>query len=80
MLNEPYPSTLDFCPCSKISSQVDEARKKVEAVREELESLISLYRKQLKMHSLNFMNVSGTTHLIEVICMFNPFILFLAWY
>ncbi|XP_057527766.1 DNA mismatch repair protein MSH3 [Amaranthus tricolor] len=55
-----------ICVADGKFSEVDEARKKVEAVREELESLISLYRKQLKMHSLNFMNVSGTTHLIEL--------------
>lgn len=34
---------------------------------DELNSLISLYRKQLGMRNLEFMSVSGITHLVEVI-------------
>ncbi|XP_074282141.1 DNA mismatch repair protein MSH3 isoform X1 [Silene latifolia] len=47
-------------------AEVSEARMKVEVANEKLESLICLYRKQLKMHKLDFMSVSGTTHLIEL--------------
>lgn len=35
--------------------------------QEKLDSLIDVYRKQLGMRKLEFMNVSGTTHLIEVV-------------
>lgn len=51
------------------SCQVAEARKKAEGANEKLESLISLYRKQLRMHTLKFVSVAGTTHLIEVMCL-----------
>lgn len=34
--------------------------------KENLDSLITLYRKQLKMSKLEFISVSGLTHLIEV--------------
>ncbi|KAH9618989.1 hypothetical protein KSS87_018300 [Heliosperma pusillum] len=47
-------------------AEISEARAKVEMANEKLNSLICLYRKQLKMHKLNFMSVSGTTHLIEL--------------
>ncbi|KMS99092.1 hypothetical protein BVRB_3g066900 [Beta vulgaris subsp. vulgaris] len=47
-------------------SEVAEARKKAEGANEKLESLISLYRKQLRMHTLKFVSVAGTTHLIEL--------------
>lgn len=36
-------------------------------MREKLDSLITLYRKQLGMRKLEFVSVLGTTHLIEVI-------------
>lgn len=38
---------------------------------EKLDSLISQYRKQLGMRNLEFMSVSGATHLIEVILLIN---------
>ena len=34
---------------------------------EQLDSLIGLYRKQLGIRNLEFMGVSGLTHLIEVV-------------
>lgn len=46
--------------------QVASSRKAVQLAKEKLDSLICLYRKQLKMHNLEFMSVSGNTHLIEV--------------
>ncbi|KAL5812968.1 hypothetical protein ACOSQ3_027918 [Xanthoceras sorbifolium] len=46
--------------------EVARARKAVQVAKEELDSLISLYRKQLGMRNLEFMSVSGTTHLIEL--------------
>ncbi|XP_015878076.3 DNA mismatch repair protein MSH3 [Ziziphus jujuba] len=48
--------------------EVARARKEVQLAKEKLDSLISLYRKQLRMSKLEFMSVSGTTHLIEVSC------------
>lgn len=39
----------------------------VQLAKEKLDSLISLYRKQLGMRKLEFIIVSGTTHLIEVV-------------
>lgn len=47
--------------------QIAKARSLVQAAKEKLELLISLYRKQLRMNNLEFMSVSGTTHLIEVV-------------
>ncbi|KAL6291484.1 hypothetical protein ACE6H2_008994 [Prunus campanulata] len=46
--------------------EVAEARMEVQLAKEKLDSLISLYRKQLGMHKLEFISVSGTTHLIEL--------------
>ncbi|TXG70881.1 hypothetical protein EZV62_005816 [Acer yangbiense] len=46
--------------------EVAKARKAVQVAQEELDSLISLYRKQLGKRNLEFMSVSGTTHLIEL--------------
>lgn len=46
--------------------QVARAREAVQFAKEKLDSLIGLYRKQLQMRNLEFMSVSGTTHLIEV--------------
>ncbi|OIW12510.1 hypothetical protein TanjilG_04674 [Lupinus angustifolius] len=45
--------------------EVVRARKNFQMAVEQLDSLITLYRKQFGMRSLEFMNVSGTTHLIE---------------
>ncbi|XP_058084309.1 DNA mismatch repair protein MSH3 isoform X5 [Magnolia sinica] len=39
----------------------------VQIASEKLDLLIGLYRKQLGMHNLEFMSVSGSTHLIEVL-------------
>ena len=47
--------------------KVATARKEVQLAKEKLDSLISLYRKQLRMSKLEFISVSGTTHLIEVV-------------
>ncbi|XP_022140857.1 DNA mismatch repair protein MSH3 isoform X2 [Momordica charantia] len=46
--------------------KVGRARKEVQSVREKLDSLITLYRKQLGMRKLEFVSVLGTTHLIEL--------------
>ncbi|KAM1783770.1 hypothetical protein FF1_041896 [Malus domestica] len=46
--------------------EVAKARKEVQLANEKLDSLISLYRKQLGMRKLEFLSVSGTTHLIEL--------------
>ncbi|KAL2459897.1 DNA mismatch repair protein MSH3 [Abeliophyllum distichum] len=41
-------------------------RTKFQLANEKLDQLIGLYRKQLRMHNLEFLNVSGVTHLIEL--------------
>ncbi|KAK9291688.1 hypothetical protein L1049_019637 [Liquidambar formosana] len=46
--------------------EVARARTAVQFAKEKLDLLIGLYRKQLRMHNLEFMSVSGTTHLIEL--------------
>ncbi|KAL2556054.1 DNA mismatch repair protein MSH3 [Forsythia ovata] len=46
--------------------EVAAARTKVQLGNEKLDQLIGLYRKQLRMHNLEFLNVSGVTHLIEL--------------
>ncbi|GAB4858224.1 Mismatch repair protein msh3 [Ancistrocladus abbreviatus] len=46
--------------------EVAGARMKVQLANEKLESLIGLYRKQLGMQNLEYVSVSGTTHLIEL--------------
>ncbi|XP_050222033.1 DNA mismatch repair protein MSH3 isoform X2 [Mercurialis annua] len=46
--------------------EVARSRKEVQLAKSKLESLISLYRKQLRMCRLEFMTVSGITHLIEL--------------
>ncbi|KAM6555900.1 hypothetical protein CsatB_002919 [Cannabis sativa] len=46
--------------------EVARARKEVQSANEKLDSLIALFRKQLRMSKLEFMSVSGTTHLIEL--------------
>ncbi|KAL2518283.1 DNA mismatch repair protein MSH3 [Abeliophyllum distichum] len=42
-------------------------RTKFQLANEKLDQLIGLYRKQLRMHNLEFLNVSGVTHLIELL-------------
>ncbi|KAL8239416.1 hypothetical protein R6Q59_015983 [Mikania micrantha] len=46
--------------------EISTARTKVKQAKEMLDLLINLYRKQLKKQNLEFMSVSGTTHLIEL--------------
>ncbi|PWA85706.1 DNA mismatch repair protein [Artemisia annua] len=46
--------------------EIAAARNKVKQAEEKLDLLIGLYRKQLKNRNLEFMSVSGTTHLIEL--------------
>ncbi|XP_071732643.1 DNA mismatch repair protein MSH3 [Rutidosis leptorrhynchoides] len=46
--------------------EIATARTKVKQATEKLDLLIGLYRKQLKNHNLEFMSVSGSTHLIEL--------------
>ncbi|KAK4283171.1 hypothetical protein QN277_000153 [Acacia crassicarpa] len=46
--------------------EVVQARKAVQMAVDQLNSLLSLYRKQLGMCNLEFMSVSGITHLIEL--------------
>ncbi|KAK6936464.1 DNA mismatch repair protein MutS-like, N-terminal [Dillenia turbinata] len=46
--------------------EVGRARTAVHEAKEKLDSLIGLYCKQLRMHKLEFMSVSGITHLIEL--------------
>ncbi|KAM3730106.1 hypothetical protein ACB098_12G062400 [Castanea mollissima] len=46
--------------------EVARARKEVQLANEKLDSLIDLYRKRLGMRKLEFVSVSGTTHLIEL--------------
>uniref|UniRef100_A0A2N9HGD3 DNA mismatch repair proteins mutS family domain-containing protein n=1 Tax=Fagus sylvatica TaxID=28930 RepID=A0A2N9HGD3_FAGSY len=47
-------------------SEVARARKEVQLSKEKLDCLIDLYRKKLGMRKLEFVSVSGTTHLIEL--------------
>ncbi|KAF7813276.1 DNA mismatch repair protein MSH3 isoform X1 [Senna tora] len=46
--------------------KVIQARKVFQMAVEQLDSLIGMYRKQLGKHSLEFLSVSGITHLIEL--------------
>ncbi|OVA14090.1 DNA mismatch repair protein MutS [Macleaya cordata] len=46
--------------------EVSGARTKVQMEKDKLDLLISQYRKQLRMHNLEFLSVSGATHLIEL--------------
>lgn len=46
--------------------QICEAQAAVHIVKEKLESLIISYKKKLGMHNLEYIAVSGTTHLVEV--------------
>ncbi|GKU89340.1 hypothetical protein SLEP1_g3490 [Rubroshorea leprosula] len=46
--------------------EVARARMAVKLAKEKLDSLIDLFRKKLGVRSLEFMSVSGTTHLIEL--------------
>ncbi|KAL5727562.1 hypothetical protein ACHQM5_000745 [Ranunculus cassubicifolius] len=47
-------------------TEVASARTNVQVVNQKLDSLISLYRKQLGVRNLDFISVSGSTHLIEL--------------
>lgn len=51
--------------------QVARGRLAVQMEEEKLDSLIFQYRKQLGMRNLEFMSISGMTHLIEVILLIN---------
>lgn len=51
--------------------QVARGRTAVQIAKEKLDLLIGQYREQLGMRNLEFMSVSGSTHLIEVIPLFN---------
>ncbi|CAJ1977075.1 unnamed protein product [Sphenostylis stenocarpa] len=46
--------------------EVIRARKNFKLAVEQLDSLIDLYRKRLRMQNLEFISISGTTHLIEL--------------
>ncbi|KAJ6753191.1 DNA MISMATCH REPAIR PROTEIN MUTS FAMILY MEMBER [Salix purpurea] len=46
--------------------EVARAREAVQFAKKNLDSLIGMYRKQLQRRNLEFMSVSGTTHLIEL--------------
>lgn len=46
--------------------EVARARAEVKSAKEKLDSLIELYRKKLGLRKLEFVSVSGTTHLIEL--------------
>ncbi|KAJ4843190.1 hypothetical protein Tsubulata_008107, partial [Turnera subulata] len=46
--------------------EVARVRKAVQLAKEDLDSLISVYRKELGMRKLEFLTVSGITHLIEL--------------
>ncbi|CAH1430272.1 unnamed protein product [Lactuca virosa] len=46
--------------------EIATARNKVKQEKDKLDLLINIFRKQLKNQKLEFMSVSGTTHLIEV--------------
>ncbi|XP_043716074.1 DNA mismatch repair protein MSH3 isoform X1 [Telopea speciosissima] len=46
--------------------EVTRAQTSFQIAKEKLDLLIGLYRKQLGMHNLEFMSVSGSTHLVEL--------------
>ncbi|RAL51406.1 unnamed protein product [Cuscuta campestris] len=46
--------------------EVAEAQRSVRSANEKLDSLIGLYKKQLKIRNLEYTTVSGVTHLIEL--------------
>ncbi|KAJ8752836.1 hypothetical protein K2173_008571 [Erythroxylum novogranatense] len=46
--------------------EVAKAREAVQLAKDKLDSLISIYRKHLRMRNLEFFSVSGITHLIEL--------------
>lgn len=46
--------------------QVAKAKAAVQLVNEKLDSLITIFRQQLQIFDLEFISVSGITHLIEV--------------
>lgn len=50
-----------------ITVQVIRAREAFKLAVEQLDSMIDFYRKRLGMKNLEFISISGTTHLIEVV-------------
>lgn len=55
-----------FNTSSGLFPEVGEAQMSVQVAKDKLDSLIVSYRKLLRMSKLEFMSVSGTTHLIEM--------------
>lgn len=52
--------------------QVANAKAAVQLVNEKLDSLITIFRQQLQICDLEFISVSGITHLIEVFQLNSP--------
>ncbi|KAL2562129.1 hypothetical protein AAZX31_20G144900 [Glycine max] len=52
--------------CTATPSEVIRAREAFKLAVEQLDSMIDFYRKQLGMKNLEFISISGTTHLIEL--------------
>ncbi|KAL6509318.1 hypothetical protein OROGR_022628 [Orobanche gracilis] len=55
-----------FITADENFQEVATARTKVQLASEILDQLLSLYRKQLHLSNLEYLNVSGVTHLIEL--------------
>ncbi|KAI3836343.1 hypothetical protein MKW92_046063 [Papaver armeniacum] len=70
VLNKDAASRGDLQNLFNVSSghfpEVAAASTKVQMEKDKLDLLISQYRKQLRMHNLEFLSVSGSTHLIEL--------------
>ncbi|KAI3898467.1 hypothetical protein MKX03_026047, partial [Papaver bracteatum] len=70
VLNKDAASQGDLQSLFNVSSghfpEVAAASTKVQMEKDKLDLLISHYRKQLRMHNLEFLSVSGSTHLIEL--------------
>ncbi|KAI3966606.1 hypothetical protein MKX01_011404 [Papaver californicum] len=70
VLNKEAASQGDLQNLFNVSSghfpEVAAASTKVQMEKGKLDLLISQYRKQLRMHNLEFLSVSGSTHLIEL--------------
>ncbi|KAI3836345.1 hypothetical protein MKW92_046065, partial [Papaver armeniacum] len=70
VLNKDAASQGDLQNLFNVSSghfpEVAAASTKVQMEKDKLDLLISQYRKQLRMHNLEFLSVSGSTHLIEL--------------
>ncbi|XP_052203955.1 DNA mismatch repair protein MSH3 isoform X2 [Diospyros lotus] len=69
-LNKEAANQGDLLNLFNISSgefpEIATAQIAVQMAKEKLDSMIGLYRKQLEMPKLEFMSISGTTHLIEM--------------